>query len=325
MLGESHDEGYIEEFAHELLTGVLDFGERDASFGDGAARRGRRSCAARPPSAEVERTMVEQRPLARPGGRTTDIDSTSSASSTPRTSCRSAPTSTTSRCRCAWCAACWSCRRDRSLEDLLLSMRSARVHFAVVVDGERRTAGVVTLEDLLEELVGDILDESDRDREPWSQPARLGAPACATAAPCALGADDRADHVSADVTAEPSRDRHPNSTDGTDEHRRDGRAALATFLDGELDAAGRTRSASWSASRVARRARRSPSSRRATRRRGRPRRWCCSGSGARRSCANASMPARPSCSAPPAAAGVAVARWWRRTDDPDGARVRRSS
>ena len=29
----------------------------------------------------------------------------------------------------------------------------------------------MTLEDLLEELVGDILDESDRDRVPWSQPA----------------------------------------------------------------------------------------------------------------------------------------------------------
>ena len=60
--------------------------------------------------------------------------------------------------------------RDRSLEDLMVSMRSARVHFAVVTDADRRTAGVVTLEDLLEELVGDILDESDRERVPWSQP-----------------------------------------------------------------------------------------------------------------------------------------------------------
>jgi CBS domain containing-hemolysin-like protein len=70
--------------------------------------------------------------------------------------------------------------RDRSLEDLMKSMRSARVHFALVTDPDRRTAGVVTLEDLLEELVGDILDESDRERVPWSQPPggapRIGAP-----------------------------------------------------------------------------------------------------------------------------------------------------
>ena len=43
----------------------------------------------------------------------------------------------------------------------MLSMRQARVHVAVVVDHEGRTAGLVTLEDLLEELVGDIRDESD--------------------------------------------------------------------------------------------------------------------------------------------------------------------
>ncbi len=40
-------------------------------------------------------------------------------------------------------------------------MRRARIHVAVVTDGDGRTVGLVTLEDLLEELVGDILDESD--------------------------------------------------------------------------------------------------------------------------------------------------------------------
>lgn len=50
----------------------------------------------------------------------------------------------------------------RALEEVLRSMRANRVHFALVVDGDRATAGIVTLEDLLEELVGDIFDESDR-------------------------------------------------------------------------------------------------------------------------------------------------------------------
>ena len=54
-------------------------------------------------------------------------------------------------------------RSDRHLGDVLLAMRGRRVHLAIVVDGEGHTVGLVTLEDLLEELVGEILDESDPD------------------------------------------------------------------------------------------------------------------------------------------------------------------
>jgi CBS domain containing-hemolysin-like protein len=50
---------------------------------------------------------------------------------------------------------------NRTLQQLLLAMRKARIHVALVVDGEGRTAGVVTLEDVLESLVGDIRDEHD--------------------------------------------------------------------------------------------------------------------------------------------------------------------
>jgi magnesium and cobalt exporter, CNNM family len=45
--------------------------------------------------------------------------------------------------------------------DLLFEMLRARMHLAVVLDDAGRTAGIVTLEDLLEELVGDIRDEHD--------------------------------------------------------------------------------------------------------------------------------------------------------------------
>ena len=51
---------------------------------------------------------------------------------------------------------------DEPLQNLLFIMRSARLHVAVVVDPGRRTVGIVTLEDLLEALVGDIRDEHDR-------------------------------------------------------------------------------------------------------------------------------------------------------------------
>jgi CBS domain containing-hemolysin-like protein len=50
---------------------------------------------------------------------------------------------------------------DRKLVDLLLAMRRARVHVALVHDRDGRTTGIATLEDVLEALVGDIRDEHD--------------------------------------------------------------------------------------------------------------------------------------------------------------------
>ncbi len=54
----------------------------------------------------------------------------------------------------------------KPVADLLREMKAGKFHIAVVVDEYGSTAGLVTMEDLIEELVGDIEDEYDVDVEP---------------------------------------------------------------------------------------------------------------------------------------------------------------
>lgn len=51
---------------------------------------------------------------------------------------------------------------DRPLDQVLVTMRRSRLHLAIVLGADGRTAGLVTLEDLLEAVVGEIRDETDR-------------------------------------------------------------------------------------------------------------------------------------------------------------------
>jgi CBS domain containing-hemolysin-like protein len=49
--------------------------------------------------------------------------------------------------------------------DLLIKMKTSHIHLAVVVDEYGGTDGLVSLEDLVEEIIGDIADEHDTDAE----------------------------------------------------------------------------------------------------------------------------------------------------------------
>ena len=49
----------------------------------------------------------------------------------------------------------------RSLDNLFREMQSQKIHMEIVVDEYGQTVGIVTMEDILEEIVGNIMDEYD--------------------------------------------------------------------------------------------------------------------------------------------------------------------
>jgi CBS domain containing-hemolysin-like protein len=55
---------------------------------------------------------------------------------------------------------------SKPVDDLLSEMQAARTHLVIVVDEYGGTAGLVTIEDILEEIVGEITDEYDVERPP---------------------------------------------------------------------------------------------------------------------------------------------------------------
>ncbi len=70
----------------------------------------------------------------------------------------------------------------KPVAELMREMQAGKFHMALLVDEHGGIAGVATLEDLLEELVGDIVDEYDVE-EPRSSDSTTAASACRAACP----------------------------------------------------------------------------------------------------------------------------------------------
>ena len=158
MLAASREEGLIEEFAHDLLTGALDFGEKPVS--EVMVPREQMTWVTRDTSvAEAERTIVDSghSRLLVAGSDLDDIVGFVHAKDllTVPASARERPLPF-ARIRRVLVLP-----ETRPLDEVLVVMRRSRTHVGVVVGEDRRVKGLATLEDVLEDLVGDIRDESD--------------------------------------------------------------------------------------------------------------------------------------------------------------------
>ncbi len=159
MLGASRDEGLIEEVAHQLLTGAIALGERKiTSVLVPIDRAVRLHHAATPEEAEAlvvssghTRLLVEG---SAPGEVAGFVHAKDLLTVPEEARHRPLPMGRIRRMVAVGAST--------SLDDALLAMQRARIHLAVVTDERGATLGIVALEDVIEALVGDIRDESDR-------------------------------------------------------------------------------------------------------------------------------------------------------------------
>ncbi len=158
MLGASREEGLIEEFEHELLSGALRFRERDAA----SIMVPRDEVVALPvgtTAADAERIAVETGHSRFPVHED-DLDRVLGFIHVKdllripaRRHDEPLPTDLL--------RPMLHVHARSNLQQVLLRMRHRQTHFALVVDRPGHVAGIVTLEDVLEQLVGDIADEHD--------------------------------------------------------------------------------------------------------------------------------------------------------------------
>jgi CBS domain containing-hemolysin-like protein len=159
MLAASREGGMIDEVAHDLLSGALDFGARQAR--EIMVARERLTTVNRSVTVDEAEAVIVSSGHSRllvTGDSGSDIIGFIHAKDllTVPAWARSRPIPQGRIRRVLEVAA------NRNIDDVLVDMRRSRTHLGVVVGDDHETLGLVTLEDVLEDLVGEIRDESDR-------------------------------------------------------------------------------------------------------------------------------------------------------------------
>lgn len=161
VLDASRDEGYIEAFEHAVLSGALELRDRRTE----SVTIGRERVVTVPrrlPVAEIERLALRTGHSRLPVCGDAGLDDVRGFVHVKDLlglppDARSAPLPP------ALLRSMLVVRPDLPLDALLRAMRRSRSHVALVRSPASGATGIVTLEDALEALVGDIRDESDRD------------------------------------------------------------------------------------------------------------------------------------------------------------------
>ncbi|HUP75225.1 MAG TPA: hemolysin family protein [Acidimicrobiales bacterium] len=159
MLAASRDEGLIEDFEHSLLAGALDFRARPAA--SVMVPRERVDTVTRRMTVREVQVIASESGHSRLPVIGTSLDDVLGFVHVkdllrlpPEADEESLPLEMLRRMLIV--------RPERRLEDVLRTMRRLRSHLGLVRDPGGRSLGIITLEDVLEALVGDISDETDR-------------------------------------------------------------------------------------------------------------------------------------------------------------------
>jgi len=159
MLDASKEGGLVEDQEHALLVGALDFGDirvRSVMIPQDEIVK----VPLHTPIREIERTIVDSGhtriPVVRPDDSILGFVHSKDLLRLPIEAQDDEPPFELIR-RMVQVGTDWK------LEDVLVDMKQFRTHMALVLAPDHRVIGMLTLEDILEELVGEIYDESDQD------------------------------------------------------------------------------------------------------------------------------------------------------------------
>ena len=164
IVSEGHREGLLEEEAREMIEGVIELGDADVSH-IMTPRTDIHMVQLNTPWDEVVESVIESGHTRVPF--TTNLATTSRAFCTSRTCFPSWPSRPTSPPRPLpeLLRKPLFVPETKPVDDLLKLFQKSRTHIAVVLDEYGGVSGLVTIEDVLEEIVGEIDDEYDQQAE----------------------------------------------------------------------------------------------------------------------------------------------------------------